>query len=166
MGLGLLDEPKATAAPARAAGAARRTRAAAHGAPGRHAVRRSGAPTPLCALVAFPDRLNGATTPLAHLHPPSITLYKGMASPLLWAPLRFDDPCPSSAGACPLVLGTTEIADKRVADLPFGAAHAAGPIDDPTPLAHVGRVVALGARARPAPAPAAMAPPDLAPLAC
>ena len=79
-------------------------------------IRRSGAPTHIGAMVAVKDRLNGAKNPLAHLHQPDITLEKVMASQMLWDPIRFDETCPSSDGACALVIGNEEIADARVAD--------------------------------------------------
>lgn len=63
-------------------------------------IRRSGAPTHIGAMVAVKDRLNGARNPLAHLHQPDITVDKVMQSPMLWDPIRFDETCPSSDGAC------------------------------------------------------------------
>ena len=39
-----------------------------------------------------------------------------MASQMLWDPIRFDETCPSSDGACAMVIGNEEIADARVAD--------------------------------------------------
>jgi acetyl-CoA C-acetyltransferase len=79
-------------------------------------IRRSGAPTHIGAMVAVKDRRNGAKNPLAHLHQPDITLDKVMASQMLWDPIRFDETCPSSDGACAVVIGNEDIADKRVAD--------------------------------------------------
>ncbi len=77
-------------------------------------IRRSGAPEHIGAMVAVKDRLNGAKNPLAHLHQPDITLEKVMSSQMLWDPIRFDETCPSSDGACALVIGNEDIADKRV----------------------------------------------------
>ena len=71
-------------------------------------IRRSGAPTHIGAMVAVKDRLNGAKNPLAHLHQPDITLEKVMASQMLWDPIRFDETCPSSDGACAMVIGDEE----------------------------------------------------------
>ena len=79
-------------------------------------IRRSGAPTHIGAMVAVKDRLNGAKNPLAHLHQPDITLDKVMASQMLWDPIRFDETCPSSDGACAVVIGSEDVADKRVAE--------------------------------------------------
>jgi acetyl-CoA C-acetyltransferase len=78
-------------------------------------MRRSGAPAHIGAMVAVKDRLNGAKNPLAHLHQPDITLEKVLDSPMLWDPVRFDETCPSSDGACALVIGDEQVADQRVA---------------------------------------------------
>ncbi|CRH15137.1 keto acyl-CoA thiolase [Mycobacterium tuberculosis] len=66
-------------------------------------------------MVAVKDRLNGSRNPLAHLQQPDITLEKVMASQMLWDPIRFDETCPSSDGACAVVVGDEEIADARLA---------------------------------------------------
>ena len=79
-------------------------------------IRRSGAPTHIGAIVAVKDRLNGSRNPLAHLQQPDITLEKVMASPMLWDPIRYDETCPSSDGACAVVIGNEEIADARLAE--------------------------------------------------
>ena len=73
-------------------------------------IRRSGAPTEIGAMVAVKDRLNGAKNPFAHLHQPDITLESVLASQMLWDPIRFDETCPSSDGACAIVLGNEEAA--------------------------------------------------------
>ena len=101
-------------------------------------IRRSGAPTHIGAMVAVKDRLNGAKNPLAHLHQPDITLEKVMASQMLWDPIRFDETCPSSDGACALVIGNEAIADARVADgHPVAWIHATALRTEP--LAYSGR---------------------------
>jgi len=73
-------------------------------------IRRSGAPTYIGSLVAVKDRLNGAKNPYAHLHQPDITLESVQASQMLWDPIRYDETCPSSDGACALVIGNEEAA--------------------------------------------------------
>jgi acetyl-CoA C-acetyltransferase len=73
-------------------------------------IRRSGAPTEIGAMVAVKDRLNGSINPYAHLHQPDITLESVLASQMLWDPIRFDETCPSSDGACALVIGNEEAA--------------------------------------------------------
>ncbi|MFI9822164.1 thiolase domain-containing protein [Streptomyces sp. NPDC052013] len=67
-------------------------------------IRRSGAPDTIGALVAHKDRRNALKNPYAHLHEHDITLEKIMASPMLWDPIRYSETCPSSDGACALVL--------------------------------------------------------------
>jgi acetyl-CoA C-acetyltransferase len=73
-------------------------------------IRRSGAPEHIGALVAVKDRRNGALNPYAHLRQADITLEKIQASPMLWAPVRYDETCPSSDGACAVVIGSAEAA--------------------------------------------------------
>ena len=68
-------------------------------------IRRSGAPSHIGALVAVKDRRNGALNPYAHLQQGDITLEKVQASPMLWDPVRYDETCPSSDGACAVVIG-------------------------------------------------------------
>ena len=74
-------------------------------------IRRSGAPSHIGALVAVKDRRNGALNPYAHLQQGDITLEKVLASPMLWDPVRYDETCPSSDGACAVVIGSEEAAE-------------------------------------------------------
>ncbi|GAA4952702.1 thiolase domain-containing protein [Actinoplanes utahensis] len=81
-------------------------------------IRRSGAPPHVGALVAVKDRRNGALNPHAHLRQPDITLESVQASPMLWDPIRYDETCPSSDGACAVVIGDAAAAsssDRQVA---------------------------------------------------
>ncbi|MFZ1292649.1 MAG: thiolase domain-containing protein [Pseudomonadales bacterium] len=55
-------------------------------------------------MVAVKDRLNACKNPYAHLHLPDITVEMVQQSPMLWDPLHFLESCPSSDGACALVL--------------------------------------------------------------
>ncbi|MFD4356054.1 thiolase domain-containing protein [Nocardia sp. NPDC058518] len=73
-------------------------------------IRRSNAPLHIGAMVAVKDRRNGAKNPLAHLHQPDITIESVLASQMLWDPIRFDETCPSSDGACAVVIGDAEAA--------------------------------------------------------
>ncbi|MDT4894416.1 MAG: acetyl-CoA C-acetyltransferase [Pseudonocardiales bacterium] len=73
-------------------------------------IRRSGAPEHIGMLVAVKDRLNGAKNPYAHLQQPDITFESVKASQMLWDPIRYDETCPSSDGACALVIGNEEAA--------------------------------------------------------
>jgi acetyl-CoA C-acetyltransferase len=68
-------------------------------------IRRSGAPDHIGAMVAVKDRRNGSLNPYAHLQQADITLEKVQASPMLWAPVRYDESCPSSDGACAVIIG-------------------------------------------------------------
>ncbi|RRQ29325.1 thiolase domain-containing protein [Rhodococcus sp. Eu-32] len=79
-------------------------------------IRRSHAPDHIGAMVAVKDRLNGAKNPYAHLRQPNITLESVQASQMLWDPIRYDETCPSSDGACAIVIGDEESARARVAD--------------------------------------------------
>lgn len=68
-------------------------------------IRRSGAPPHVGAMVAVKDRRNGALNPHAHLRQPDSTLESVQASAMLWDPIRYDETCPSSDGACAVVIG-------------------------------------------------------------
>jgi acetyl-CoA C-acetyltransferase len=68
-------------------------------------IRRSGAPAHIGAMVAVKDRRNGALNPYAHLQQGDITLDSVRSSPMLWDPVRYDETCPSSDGACAVVIG-------------------------------------------------------------
>jgi acetyl-CoA C-acetyltransferase len=74
-------------------------------------MRRSGAPDHIGMLVAIKDRANAMRNPLAHLHEPDLTLEKAKDSPMLWDPIRYVETCPSSDGACAMVLANEKTAD-------------------------------------------------------
>jgi acetyl-CoA C-acetyltransferase len=74
-------------------------------------IRRSGAPEHVGAMVAVKDRRNGSLNPYAHLRQPDITLASVQASPMLWDPVRYDETCPSSDGACAVVIGDQAAAE-------------------------------------------------------
>ena len=61
------------------------------------------------------DRLNALKNPYAHLHQADITLEPVAASPMLWDPIRYAETCPSSDGACAMVLASESAAAKRAA---------------------------------------------------
>ncbi|GLY47490.1 thiolase domain-containing protein [Lentzea sp. NBRC 102530] len=67
-------------------------------------IRRAGAPEHVGAMVAAKDRRNGALNPYAHLKQPDITVESVQASTMLWDPIRYDETCPSSDGACAVVI--------------------------------------------------------------
>jgi acetyl-CoA C-acetyltransferase len=67
-------------------------------------IRRTGAPDHIGSLVAFKDRRNALRNPYAHLHEHGLTLEKVRSAPMLWDPIRYSETCPSSDGACAMVL--------------------------------------------------------------
>ena len=67
-------------------------------------MRRSGAPEDTGIRVALKDRQNALKNPYAHLKIPGITFEQVTASPMLWDPIRYLETCPSSDGACAMVL--------------------------------------------------------------
>ncbi|MCT1885739.1 thiolase domain-containing protein [Dietzia cinnamea] len=74
-------------------------------------IRGTGAPEHVGAMVAVKDRLNGSINPYAHLKQPDITVDKVLEGQMLWDPIRFDETCPSSDGACAIVIGDAEAAE-------------------------------------------------------
>lgn len=68
-------------------------------------IRRANAPLHIGAMVAVKDRRNGARNPHAHLKQADISMESVLASQMLWDPIRFDETCPSSDGACAIVIG-------------------------------------------------------------
>jgi len=70
----------------------------------REYIARSRAPADVGFRVALKDRLNALRNPYAHLHMKDITLEQIAESPMLWDPIRFHETCPSSDGACAMVL--------------------------------------------------------------
>ncbi|WP_410588871.1 thiolase domain-containing protein [Amycolatopsis sp. lyj-23] len=96
-------------------------------------IRRSGAPEHVGAIVAAKDRRNGALNPYAHLRQADITVESVRASQMLWDPIRYDETCPSSDGACAMVLG-----DEAAGDAVEGGAawvHATAMRTEPTTFA-------------------------------
>lgn len=75
-------------------------------------MRRTGAPETVGSLVAYKDRRNALKNPYAHIHDPDITLEKVQAAPMLWDPIRYSETCPSSDGACAMILTDGTGADR------------------------------------------------------
>ena len=75
-------------------------------------MRRAGAPLDVGMMVAVKDRLNALKNPYAHLHMDDISMEKVKASPMLWDPIRYLETCPSSDGACAMVLASESAAKK------------------------------------------------------
>jgi acetyl-CoA C-acetyltransferase len=69
---------------------------------------RSGAPLDAGIQVAVKDRLNALRNPYAHLHIEDIDSKKVADSPMLWDPIRYLECCPSSDGACAMVLAAED----------------------------------------------------------
>ena len=78
----------------------------------REYIRRSNAPYDVGIKVAVKDRLHGARNPLAHLQKPDITMQEVEESFMLWDPIRFLEACPSSDGACAMIIANEELADQ------------------------------------------------------
>ncbi|WP_018178325.1 thiolase domain-containing protein [Jongsikchunia kroppenstedtii] len=110
-------------------------------------IRQSGAPEHIGAIVATKDRRNGAKNPLAHLHQPDITVESVMKSQMLWDPIRFDETCPSSDGACAVVIGDEQAADDAVAQgIPVAWVHATAMRTEPLSYSHRNTVSPLAGR--------------------
>ena len=73
-------------------------------------MRRSNAPDHIGILVALKDRLNACKNPYAHLHEPETTFDSVKDSMMLWDPIRYSETCPSSDGACAMVISNADTA--------------------------------------------------------
>jgi len=78
----------------------------------REYMRRSGAPLDIGCKVAIKDRTHALKNPHAHMHETAenLDLKKYMDSFMLWEPLRFSEVCPSSDGACAMILASEDAA--------------------------------------------------------
>jgi acetyl-CoA C-acetyltransferase len=76
----------------------------------REYIRRSGAPEDIGIKVALKDRRNALRNPFAHLQMDGISYEQIASSPMLWEPIRFLECCPSSDGACAMVLTNEKVA--------------------------------------------------------
>ncbi len=76
----------------------------------REYIRRSNAPDHIGIKVALKDRLAALKNPFAHLRMPDITFETIADSPMLWDPIRFLESCPSSDGACAMVMTSERVA--------------------------------------------------------
>lgn len=74
-------------------------------------IRTSGAPEHVGAMVAVKDRRNGSVNEFAHLKQSDITVEQVLDGQMLWDPIRFDETCPSSDGACAVVVGDSRAAE-------------------------------------------------------
>jgi acetyl-CoA C-acetyltransferase len=73
-------------------------------------IRRAGAPDHIGTLVAVKDRQNALRNPYAHLRIPGISREMVEGTPMLWEPIRYLETCPSSDGACAMVLASESAA--------------------------------------------------------
>jgi len=76
----------------------------------REYIRRAHAPDHIGRKVAVKDRISALKNPYAHLHMPEISMETVEQSPILWDPIRFLECCPSSDGACAMVLTSERVA--------------------------------------------------------
>jgi acetyl-CoA C-acetyltransferase len=80
----------------------------------REYMRRTKAPIDIGCKVAIKDRTHALKNPHAHMHedPSTLTLENYMDSMMLWDPIRYSEVCPSSDGACAMVLSNEDLAKK------------------------------------------------------
>jgi acetyl-CoA C-acetyltransferase len=76
-------------------------------------IHRSRAPEHIGWKVAVKDRKNALRNPYAHLKIEDISIEKVRNSPMMWEPIRFLESCPSSDGACAVVITDEEGARGR-----------------------------------------------------
>src|SRR5438309_803413 len=95
-------------------------------------IRRSNAPDHIGILVAVKDRLNALKNPYAHLHLADISYETVAESMMIWDPLRYLESCPSSDGACAMVLAAE---DSLTGDRPPACFAASAMRSEPTQFA-------------------------------
>ena len=76
-------------------------------------IHRSRAPEHIGWKVAVKDRQNALKNPYAHLKIEDISIEKVRNSPMMWEPIRFLESCPSSDGACAVIITDKEGARGR-----------------------------------------------------
>jgi acetyl-CoA C-acetyltransferase len=106
-------------------------------------MRRANAPDHIGILVALKDRLNALKNPYAHLHEKDITFDSVKDSLMLWDPIRYAETCPSSDGACALVLGSERTV---AAGRPVAWVHGTAMRSEPTMSADRDPVLPVGGR--------------------
>jgi len=75
-------------------------------------IRRAKAPSHIGIKSAFKDRKNANLNEYAHVKIPTVTYEMVEKSPMLWDPIRYLETCPSSDGACAMVLTNAQEATK------------------------------------------------------
>lgn len=96
----------------------------------REYMRRSRAPDDVGCMVAVKDRRHALKNPRAQLQIEDISLEMVKSSPMLWEPTRFLESCPSSDGACAMVLGDAGAA--KAAPNPVAWVHATAMRSEPS----------------------------------
>ena len=96
-------------------------------------IERSGAPEDTGIRTALKDRLNALKNPYAHLQIPDIDFDKIANSPMLWDPIRYLESCPSSDGACAMVLANGVARRARADAAGVGARHRDAQRAEPVP---------------------------------
>jgi acetyl-CoA C-acetyltransferase len=104
-------------------------------------MRRSKSPDHVGILVALKDRQNALKNPYAHLHDPNISFESIESSIMLWDPIRYAETCPSSDGACALVLAAE---DSLSGSRPPAWVHGTAMRSEPTMSADRDPVLPLG----------------------
>ncbi|HEY7200022.1 MAG TPA: thiolase domain-containing protein [Candidatus Dormibacteraeota bacterium] len=107
-------------------------------------IERAGAPPDVGIQVAVKDRVNALRNPYAHLHLEDISAKKVAESPMLWDPIRYLECCPSSDGACAMVLAAEDAAEGGAA--PPAWIHATAMRSEPTMFAGRDEVDPLAGR--------------------
>jgi acetyl-CoA C-acetyltransferase len=107
-------------------------------------MQRSGAPEDTGIRVAVKDRANALKNPYAHIRDPNLTFDAIANSPMLWDPIRFHETCPSSDGACAMVL-TSERAIPQTKFAPAWV-HSTAMRSEPTQFAGQEKVNPLAGR--------------------
>ena len=98
-------------------------------------IHRADAPEHVGRKVAVKDRLNALKNPYAHLKMEGINEEMVGKSPMLWDPIRYLETCPSSDGACAVVLGS----DKAAGSAPNKPAWVRGTALRTEPIIFAGR---------------------------
>ena len=96
-------------------------------------IQRSQAPDDTGIRVALKDRQNALKNPYAHIRDPNISFELIANSPMLWDPIRYLETCPTSDGACAMVIGGEKQA--RAASKPAAWIHATNMKTEPTMFA-------------------------------
>lgn len=78
-------------------------------------IHRSGAPEHIGWQVAVKDRQNALKNPYAHLKIENLTVEMVRDSPMMWDPIRYLESCPSSDGACAIVIADEDRAREAAA---------------------------------------------------